>query len=379
MTMSPEEETRVSSDESWLHLFTSTIRPLYVRDAVEVVCAADGDRRTFRYAGKYIPPDLKTLWVSERGLVGRRVAVHLAIQHPAGLHDPVYLTLRSGTVVGSRRDGDTYTVTFTLNALLPPPPSPDLEGTDAKHVRTRAEHVKDHSGKLAELLGNRTPEVEQQAVLGPDPTSLPTVRVGSVADSADAGLAFETLVRFLAPALFFPKYWYVRAAALLGENGKSKDPDDRGIRKLTAGKSATLRLHHYQVDPPTDGVTLNVAVPEGLTLLSPASYDIGSRYDVIDVQMYAPHRDSPVAGEVVVSVDGPLEAPVLRIPVLVRPGVAEGGVAPVGGLVAASLAVTPSIVDSWPVEWRVLMAVAGVLLGGYVTFHRRGRGLPPLG
>lgn len=369
----------MSSDESWLHLFTSTIRPLYVRDAVEVVCAADGDRRTFRYAGKYIPPDLKTLWASERGLVGRRVAVHLAIQHPAGLHDPVYLTLRSGSVVGSRRDGDTYTVTFTLNALLPPPPSPDLEGTDAKDVKARAEHVKNHTSKLIELLEDRTPESEQHAVLGPDPTSLATVSVGGAGDSVNAGRAFETLVRFLAPALFFPKYWYVRAVALLGENGTPKAPDDHGIRKLTAGKSATLRLHHYQVDPPADGVTLNVAVPEGLTLLSPASYDIGSRYDVIDVQMYAPHRDSPVAGEIVVSTNGPLKAPVLRIPVLVRPGVAEGGVAPFAGLVAASLAITPSIVDSWPVKWRVLMAVAGVILGGYVTFHRRGRGLPPLG
>jgi hypothetical protein len=363
----------VSPDAQWLHLSTSNIRPLYVQDAVEVLGSAAGDRRTFRYSGAYVPPELHATWAGNC-LVDSRVVIHFALQHPAELHDPVFVTLRSGTVLSSRRDGDTFTVTFRLDGLLPPPQERERLGMDSSNIRARAEHVKLHTKALTQLLSDRTPESNHHAVLGPDPRGLATLaREGS--EDAKPGTAFETIVHYLAPALFAPKYLYLRVAELVGEDGDAAGSRADGSRKVTGGHYLNLRLHHFQVEQPPDGTRVTITVPEGLTPLSPVELKIGSRYDVVDIKLFAPHRDAPSAGELVVAVEGPLQGPVLRIPVVVEPGVADGLVTPIFGLGAAALAVVPAIYDNWSTGTRLSVSVAAVLLGGYVALHRRGRGL----
>jgi hypothetical protein len=74
------------TNDDWLHLFTSTIRPLYISDALDLLATPVGSIVRFRYEQKYVAPSLRERWETKCALIGTRVLVHFAIQHPAEYH-----------------------------------------------------------------------------------------------------------------------------------------------------------------------------------------------------------------------------------------------------------------------------------------------------
>jgi hypothetical protein len=72
------------TDDSWLHLFTSNIRQLYVDDALSVVAGPAGLHYRFRYEKRYVADEIHERW-NENRLTGIPVAVYFSLQHPLNL------------------------------------------------------------------------------------------------------------------------------------------------------------------------------------------------------------------------------------------------------------------------------------------------------
>ena len=104
-----------SKSEECLHLFTSTIRSLYISDALDVLASPTGSITRFRYEETYVSAEARDRWRKRDGLVGKPVLVHFAIQHPAEYHLPSYIPLREATVVGNFVEGKTYVVNWLFS------------------------------------------------------------------------------------------------------------------------------------------------------------------------------------------------------------------------------------------------------------------------
>ena len=105
--------------DDWIHLFTSTIRPLYISDALDLLASPAGSIIRFRYEQSYVEPGLRKQWEIKNGLRGKRVLVHFAIQHPAEFHLPSYIPIREATVTGNFVEGHALHHEFLDRAHSP--------------------------------------------------------------------------------------------------------------------------------------------------------------------------------------------------------------------------------------------------------------------
>ena len=146
--------------QSWLYLFTSSIRELYIADAVDLLAEPDRARYRFRYEGKYLDNETRKQWEDTR-LIEKRVAVNFSLQHPAEFHPAMFIPLRTGEVVSTQVDGDTYIVNFRLGQYLSLKDEPDWE------PRQRKGPVLEYTEGLKKLLGpQHHPDDRIHATLG---------------------------------------------------------------------------------------------------------------------------------------------------------------------------------------------------------------------
>jgi len=359
-----------SVDDKWLYVFTSTLRPLYVDDAVTVLGAAAGTRHRFRYADRHVADELADAWGD--GLVGRRVAVHLSIQHPAGYHEPVYVPLRAGTVTDARREGSMLIVEFTADGFLAIARPDDAYAADGDDGRKRrAAAVQNGTDRLLVATGREGPRTGQHAVLGQAPLLPP--------HGQDDGLAFQQLAAYVSEALHYTPRLLARVAQLWDEDDGSEVHHDpkTGVYPLRAGRRYTVVLVHQQREQPADGTVLTVSVPPPLAVLGDPVQPVSSRYDVIPVQLFAAHRDDFVVGEISVALTGPTPGPSLRMTVSVMPGAAATVGTPLLGGTAAALVLFPPILSGGDnVPLRLTLATLAALAAGLALRARRSRGLP---
>lgn len=350
--------------DDWVHLFTSTIRELYIADAVDVLAAPRGAIVRFRYEERYVQPHLRTRW-SDGSLIGLHAAVYFSLQHPADFHQATFIPLRQGSIVATWVEGSTHVVQFELASYLPLEEDPQW-----RRPRERAAPVKAFAEALRGLLGDHHPDAGIHAALGPTPG-------GSLHPSGDDGRDFEVLVRYMTPSLYFSPRVFFRIASIHTADGKELT-FDRGTLRLAAGADYILEVAHYQEKPPAADVALEVAIPEGLTLYGEPELHLRSRYDVMPVSMFAAFRDDVAAGELRIATCPPAMGPTVRLPVHVVPTMGHSLSGPalgVGG--AMALALPPVLAGGDRLALRLALVGTGTALAGLGLWLRRTKGLMP--
>lgn len=351
---------KMSSDAPCLHLFTSTIRELYIADAVNVLAAPTGAIYRFRYESRYLDKATRTQWST---LSGTPVALHFSLQHPADFFKAVFMPLRSGEIVKTRIEGDMYVVHFRLGDHLA------LEDDPAGADKDRRGPVQAYTDAVKILLGSNHPDNGLHATLGP--------RLGPLAFSGDAGIAFERAVRFITSFLSFSPRIYWRIASVTEKDGQEGVQfDKKGNLRLKAGREYTLHIAHYQYRPMPGECTLTVNAPQQISLIGAPQISIRSRYDWMPVRIFVPSRDDNITCEMSISTDPPASGPIVPIPIEIdvpHTQAASGLLFGVGGTVA--LALPAVFATNHYVPLRASMAGLGALVVGIALWYRRRRGL----
>jgi hypothetical protein len=351
-------------DPLWLYLFTSSIRELYIADAVDLLAQPAGALYRFRYESKYLDKATRGQWKGA-GLIGKRVAINFSLQHPAEFHPAMFVPLRTGEVVSTRVDGEIYIVHFRLGHYLPLEDKPDWESKQRKGP------VHDYTKGLKELLGSQHPDDRIHATLGAAPDGL-------VSADPDPGTAFAAIVRFLTPTLHFSPRIYWRVADITeAATGNRVELDDEGNLPLTAGKDYTLHLGHYQYQASATDTLLKVVTPKAVDLVGSDEIALRSRYDVIPIRLFAPYRDDVVTGELALTTELPSKGPTVRLPIIVSPPSAQtvsGPLLGIGGTIALAM---PAVFASEKLlPLRAGLAIGGALIAGLALWLRRQKGLP---
>jgi hypothetical protein len=345
----------------WLHLFTSSIRELYIADAIDLVAEPCGAIFRFRYERKYVNQTTRGYWEQDT-LVGHKVGINFSLQHPADFHPAMFVPLRTGTVVSTQVEGDTYIIRFRLTQYLPLKDQPDWE------PRRRKGPVHAYTEGLKIVLG---PSPETLVTLGPSPETL-------VSTTEDSGKAFATIVRFLTSTLSFsPRVFWRIARVTRDATGASVDLDDEGNLLLTGGQGYTLHLAHYQYQPNYPESELSVFVPEAVDLVGTDKIFLRSRYDVIPIRFFPPRRDDVISGEISITTELPSKGPTVRIPVIVSPSAGQAVSGPLLGVAGAiALAIPAVLASDRLLLLRVGLVAVGAVVAGWALWLRRQYGLP---
>lgn len=347
-----------------LHLFTSSIRELYIADAINVLAAPVGSIYRFRYDGKYLDANTRERWKREH-LISSPVIVHFSLQHPADFHPAVFIPLRRGKVTKTLVEGDTYIVYFRLGVYLPL--RDGREGRDTQ----RKKLVEDYTAGLKTLLGpDRCPDEGIHATLGRDADHL-------VDSTGDLGSDFATIVRFLTPALALNPRIYWRVVCVIKEKtDEIVELSDDGNMHLSAGSGYTMQLAHYQCKPSAAETAIKITSPKAIELIGAERILLQSRYDVIPIRLFPPHRDNPVTCELSISTEALENGPTVRLPLVIEPPRAEtwsGPLLGIGGGIA--LALPAALASDKLLAVRLVLALGGALLAGLALWLRRRHGL----
>lgn len=352
-----------------LHLFTSTIRPLYITDALEILAAPEGSHIRFRYDRDLIADPLRREWDVRDRLTGRVALIHFAIQHPAEFHLPSYIPIRQATVVTNFVEGNTYIVNFETGPIRLARGSRD-PGDDGDI----GEPIRQYSDSLRQLLSIADPPRPSAITGAPIDNLLESLPTSADAIAAIQGTDFESAVKIFSQALYFAPRIFYRVTRISSSGGKEVVGLHGGRLTLTSGKRYEIAIAHYQTQQPPDGTYLEVQVPGGLTLLGESNVVLPSRYDVIPVEMYAPYRDDKIEGQIGISVGAPRAGPIVRIPVVIKPSKAASVAVPSAGVAAGAATVVSSLLVSGQ-GLKIGLAAGGAAVAGWAVMFRRARRL----
>jgi len=356
-----------------LHLFTSTIRPLYISDALDILASPMGSITRFRYEETYVEETLRTRWATKDSLIDARALVHFAIQHPAEYHLPSYIPVREAKVVGNFAEGKTYVVNFETGPIR-------LAAT-TRQVVDNAVSSSDIGGPVVTYSDalRAALDIENRprpsALIGePQEELLEPAREGNNDLEASQAADFERAVKVFAQALYFSPRIFYRVARFNTQDRRSTLQLQKGRLILTAGQRYEVAISHYQAQPPPDGTQLMVSVPDGLTLIGDTNLPLASRYDVIPLEIYTEFRDDKTEGQLEIAVVPPALGPSVHVPIVIKPSKSASVVAPsatvvagVGTAVAAVLATSQSV--------KICLVAGGTALAGAAIMYRRNRRL----
>lgn len=358
--------------QDWIHLFTSNVRELYLADAIDIMGGPSGLVYRFRYHQEHVDELLRDDW-NRDVLKAQRVAVHLSIQHPANFFSAAYVPIRKGRVKNTGVEGQTYWIDFALGEYL------TLKAGASGEMG--APEVRCFSKKLRAILGTSFPDYTGNGA--PDDlkkrrsASLGRFPVGELSVAGGAGDKFEACVKVISKAIVSePPRIFFRVAAVKDENGKVVNLSSRGILELTAGSRYSLEVSHYQPNQPIPGTALNVTVPKAVELLGEGTLDLRSRYDVIEVPLWVPFRDTTAEGQVVIQVREPSRGTAVRLPIRVAPSKTHRFAGPGLGVVGAGLVAAPSWMGAaGNMNWKIVLGALGAVLVGLGIASRRSKGL----
>jgi hypothetical protein len=250
-----------SKSEECLHLFTSTIRSLYISDALDVLASPQGTLTRFRYEETYVSPEARDRWRKRDGLVGKAVLVHFAIQHPAEYHLPSYIPLRQATVVGNFVEGRTYVVNFELGLLRLAAATRQVVDS-AKASRDLGKPIVEYSDALRSAL--KIAEAPRSSALLADaqPQLLEPITSEKFQLEVEQSSDFERTIKLINQALYFSPRIFYRVARVRGPDHQPVALKN-GRLELSAGSRYEIEISHYQPDAPPDGTSLQVVAPSG--------------------------------------------------------------------------------------------------------------------
>lgn len=361
------------SEPQWLHLFSSSIRELYIADVVDLLAAPAGFVYQFRYGAEHVQDQARDRWHGGAGgLHGANVIVYYSMQHAANFHPAAYLPIRIGEVVDAFVEGRTHVVRFKLGDY-----APLADPTDGR-LDT---FVHEFTAAVRDMLASDTPDhavpgaggrdLRRSAALGPTPEPLLDLDGGESA-------RFERTVHYLSRALGpqHPRLFYRISSIWKGERGTNRiSLADDGYLDLTAGNHFTVEVAHFQPEPTAPG-GIEITAPPGVELLSGTQLAVRSRYDVMPVRVFAPFRDNEVQGELTFQVPEPAQGATVRLPVRIRPSATHAVAYPALAIIGTMSVATPAILGSdAPLEPRLLLAALGAVLVGLAAWARKSKGL----
>jgi len=368
----------VAEEKNWLHLFSSNIRELYVADTIDLLAAPKGFIYQFRYQEEYVQDAAASRWngraASDGGLQGASVITYFSLQHSANFHPAAYVPLRYGKVVDAYSEGNTFIVLFELLDYAPLRDPQKDGGHDAI--------VQNFSNKIREMLspsypdfadneGKAQPE-RRSATMGTSPEGL----IDAVGDEGDK---FERVARYMSDALGPQQArLFFRVSSIWKGNAKSPETlTKQGYLEIVAGNHYRIDVAHYQPSgSPADGSVLHVGTPTGLDLLTPAEMPLRSRYDVMQVRLFAPFRDDELQGELTIRVKEPARGASFRVPVRIAPSATHSVAYPTFAIVGAFCALVPAIIGtSSDLTVRLGFTGAGAILLGFGAWARKSKGL----
>ncbi len=105
----------MSTSRRCLYLFSSNQSPLYAQDILNVLGAPEGHPYRFRYDAKYVTQDLQQAWAA---LQDTPVLVVFSLQQKARFQAPAFIPIRSGYVLRTHREGESYFVEFRITRYV---------------------------------------------------------------------------------------------------------------------------------------------------------------------------------------------------------------------------------------------------------------------
>lgn len=358
------------SDEPCLYLFTSNLRPLYAQDAIDLLAAPEGLHHRFRYRQRWISPDARGLANAGENARGHRILVVFSLQQKYRYHDPAYIPLRWGSLLGIHREGSAFVVSFELEkyASLPLQRVPETGRLDEEKL---GDEVQRFSASLSQLLGQRGhPGAD-------DEDQRFSATVGKTLDgvldpSNDQSLIWEQSVTYLGGTLTFAGHRFFRIDGIRREAKGEREGIENGRYELTSGVDYELAVVHHQPRE-VSGVEHFIAEVDGeiVQLIGEGKIEISSEYDRVPVLLHLPRQEQPRDATVVIRPEGSTQGPRVALPMRSRPGKVRTAVASALGASVVVAAALPGIFGSWPGEVRALVVSAGALAAVGIPFSLR--------
>jgi len=352
---------RSKKSDECVYLFTSTIRPQYITDALNVMSSPEGSAFRFRYSRKYVEPNLAKQWesIGKDSLVGKRAIIIFAIQHPNEFYEPSYIPMRDGIITQHFVEGDTFVIYFETKLIRLP-----------KNARSQeiGETVRTYSSGLRSKINLSNPTVRPSALMAPAADELlESLSIGGSLIESQQGNDFQTMVSLMDAALFFniPKFFRVSKI--------EKHKLTEGRLEIQAGTRLRISVTHYQMEVLEPGAAIEVTVPNGMTLLSDSTIPLPSKYDVFPIDIFVAYRDDNIEGHLTIA-SGPCTiGPRVEIPVVVSPS--KVPLVAAGSAFAGATASGAGGIIASGAPTKITLVAIGSFLAGVALYLRRSRGL----
>jgi hypothetical protein len=334
-----------------VYLFSSDQSPLYAQDILNVLGAPRGHPYRFRYDGKYLDPALKAAWGKLQDIP---VLVVFSLQQRARYQQPAFVPIRSGWVLATHREGNSFFVEFRLGDYASLPFPPLLDGSERPDLAVQ---------DFTELLGKSTavPYDASASIGGPLPS-------GYLETKGRESLLFQRTAEYLSHAAAFANASFVRVLGIKPADNRSEpyvehyasDP----VYYLTAGKTYDLGLFYAQTETPKAPRRFAVSVDESaVRTIGRGNFAIESRYDEVKLRLAAT-QDGGVKDRrsvILVEPDEGVPGPTIELEVNVQANRGKTvGVAAMQTVALLGVAMAGVLTDL-PLALRITLAVIGAI------------------
>jgi hypothetical protein len=340
-----------------LFLYSSNIRPLYEQDILDLLSAPEGTFYRFRYDERYVNKAASDSWEDLRDTA---VLIHYSLQQRARYHDPVFIPVRMGRVVETRKVGRMHLVVFSLEKYVSLPAAK----TDGRRT-LYGEQVRGYTDFLRKL--NVPAPYDFSAGLDRSIYQEPGLPLDTTSSQADL---FQRTVDYLTQTQSFQTSTFLRFAYLrkTGNGNEEIAPKD-GRFVVQAGETYELGVAQSQGRDVTTTTTFAISAEEGIVrLLGKPALEIASPYDLIPIAFQPLAPATLEARETVVHIDpGPgTNGPRMRINLRILPPLNKtlmGAIATGVGAALVAISTLPAALDFWRVLSVALGAAALVMAG----------------
>lgn len=338
----------MSVSQSCLYLFSSNQSQLYAQDILNVLAAPEGHPYTFRYDAKYVAENLREAWTT---LQDTPVVVLFSLQQKARFQAPAFIPIRSGYVLRTHREGDSYFVEFRIRGYIA---LPEGESQSAQVAR------------FAERLGDVTDVPYSTSVSLGSQLSLQDVDVQS-----DSSVLFARTGTYLARTETFENASFLRILGIRpshptskGSRAYLKTHPAQPLYKLKARSTYELVIFHSQPQTPPQPAPFQIFVDDNnVRTLSSGRFTVASRYDEVTVRLATADATGLEDHEtaIVLEPGTEVEGPVVTLKVLVEADRGRAvGIASTQALALLMVGLA-GVFSSAPIGFRVSLAVLGAL------------------
>lgn len=341
----------MSASKRCLYLFSSNQSPLYAQDILNVLGAPEGHPYRFRYDAKYVNRGLQQAWAD---LQDTPVLVVFSLQQKARFQAPAFIPIRSGYVLRTHREGESYFVEFRITGYvgLCDDGSSAAESTAVARFTHRLGEITEVPYLASASIG---PPLEGTDIESEGESSVLFARTGSLLALTDT----------FSDARFIRILGIREAKTDSGPDTKYlKTYPARPLYRLKARSTYDLVLFHAQpAAPPVPAPFQLFADGSNVRLLGSGRFALESRYDEMSFRLATADATGLEDHEtsLVLEPDSSVQGPALTLKLLIEADTGRAvGVASTQA-VALLLVALAGVLSSAPMVLRIALAVVGAL------------------